>query len=79
MSQFTLNLPDPVLAGTKRLAEKNALTVDEYVSRLLADAVQAEAFWEDRLRRGKQVTRERFLEILRSAPDEEPEPWDRIE
>lgn len=79
MSRLTVQVPEPVLAGAKRLAERERLSVEEYVTRLLADLVRLDDEWERRIRRGGQVSRERFLEILRKAPDTEPEAPDRIE
>ena len=79
MSQLTLQLPDPVIESAKRLADQKKLSLEEFVSMVVAEAVRLDEEWERRVRRGKKVTRERFLEILRKAPDVEPEPWDRIE
>ena len=79
MSHLTLQVPDPVLADARKLAEREQLTVEEYFNRLLADAVQVDSAWQTRVERGQRVSRGRYLELLDKAPDIEPEATDRVE
>ena len=79
MSQITLQLPQPVLDSARKLAERQQLTVEEFLARMVAETVRSDDAWQERVRRGRQVTRERFLEILRKAPDVPPMPGDEIE
>lgn len=78
MSQLTIQVPDPVLAGARKLAEREHLSVEEYLTRLLADLIELDESWVRRVEGGKRVTRERFLEILGKCPDVEPEATDRV-
>jgi hypothetical protein len=79
MTQLTVQIPDPVLQAVQKLALREKISVEEFIARMLAQAVSLNAEWERRADRGRQISRERFLEILNKAPDVEPEPWDRIE
>ena len=79
MSHLTIDLPESVIAGTREVAVRNNVTLEEQISRIVAEAHDRERWWQERVRRGKLVTRERFRAILSMAPDVEPEPWDRIE
>jgi len=68
-----------VLDAARKLAAREHVTVEEFVSRMLAETVRLDDAWEMRVRQGRQVSRERFLEILRKAPDVPPMPGDEID
>jgi len=78
MSKITLDVPDSVLATAQRLADDCGLPLEEYLSRIIVKALENE-WWEERTTQGAHVGRERFLEILRKAPDVPPMPGDEIE
>ena len=66
--------------AARKLAERKNLTVEEVVARMVDQAVRRDVEWEQRVQRGRQVSVERFREILAKAPDVEPDlPSDRIE
>jgi hypothetical protein len=67
------------LADAQALAKQEQLSIEEYVLRMLSEQVAGEANWRRLIERGRAVSKERFLEILRKAPAVEPEPNDRIE
>jgi hypothetical protein len=79
MSNLTLTIPDDVLANARRMAEQEHLSLEDFASRALAELVSSRAVMQAYVERGKTVTRERFLEILRKAPDVPPMPGDEIE
>jgi hypothetical protein len=79
MTQLTVQLPDPVLDAVRKLADREKVTVEEFVSQIVADMVRLDAEWGRRAERGRQVSRQRFLEILHKAPDTPPAPGDEIE
>ena len=72
MSTLTVQVPDPILAGARKLAEREHISVEEFVARMLAATVNEDGEWESRRNRGGQVSRKRFLEILSSTPDVPP-------
>jgi hypothetical protein len=78
MNRLTLDLPEPVLEALRRLAQREHLSAEQFLSRMVAEAVRLDEAWDERVRRGRQVTRERFLEILATAPDVPPIPGDEL-
>jgi hypothetical protein len=46
---------------------------------MIVQVVEADQAWEERVRRGRQVSRERVLAILDKVPDVPPMPGDEIE
>jgi hypothetical protein len=79
MNRLTLELPESLIDDAKRAAEQERLPLDEFVARLLTENLRLRQAWEQRVRRGSRVPRERFLEILGKAPDVPPMPGDEIE
>ena len=78
MNKITLQIPDSLLATARKLADGCGLGVEEYLSRIMIKALQRD-WWEERTAQGAHITRERFLEVLRKAPDAPPMPGDEIE
>ena len=79
MSRLTLELPESLIDDARRAAEQEHLPLDEFVARLLTENLRLRQAWEQQIWRGSRVSRERFLEILRKAPDVPPMPGDQIE
>lgn len=79
MSQLTVLLPDPLMADARVLAEEAHLTLEEFVAKLVVESVRVNAVWARYMNRGRNVSRERFIEILSKAPNVEPDPDDRID
>jgi len=78
MSQLTLELPEQVLERARQLAAKQKVSIEELISRMLTEASQADEWWDQRVRQGKQITRERILEILNKTTDVPPMPGDEL-
>jgi hypothetical protein len=78
MSQLTVQLSDPVLSAAKKLAERENVSVEDYVAHMIAEAVKLDAAWEQRVARGRQVSRERFQQILSTSSNVPPVPGDEI-
>ena len=79
MSDLTLQLTDSVLAGVRDMADRERLSVEDYASRLLAEAVRDDAEWRRLAGHGREVGRERYLQLLAKAGDAEPEATDRAD
>jgi hypothetical protein len=79
MSNLTLQFPEQLLEDAQILAQREHLSLEEYVLRILSEQIAGEANWRRLVERGRNVTKERFLEILRKAPDVPPQPGDEIE
>lgn len=78
MSQLTVQLPDPVLSAAKKLAERENISVEDFVTRMITEAVKLDSEWEHRVARGKQITRQRFDQILSKSLDAPPIAGDEI-
>jgi hypothetical protein len=79
MSSIQITLPEEVVSAARRQAEKDQQSLDEYLSRAIVEHLAAVRRFEDLRERGKDASRERFLEALNKAPDVPPVPGDEIE
>ncbi len=78
MSALSLRLPKYLHEQLAELAQKEGISVNQFIMLAVAEkiaAISAVEYLEKRARRG---SRERFLEILNRAPDVEPEDFDRL-
>jgi hypothetical protein len=77
MTTITANLPDSLLRRAKSVAEKEGLTLDQFLAIALSGQLSS---WnavrsiEDHMKRKGW---ERMRELLAKAPDVEPEEFDR--
>lgn len=79
MSTIQLDLPESVLDEARRLASKDNIPLDYYVALVVTRHIAESQGIEYLRQRGKGASRERFLEILRKAPDVPPLPGDEIQ
>jgi uncharacterized protein (DUF1778 family) len=78
MSTVSLRLPRSIHERIKELAKREGTSINQFVATAAAEkvaALDAAEYLEARARKG---TRARFLELVRRAPDVEPEPQDRL-
>ncbi len=74
-----LDLPESVLDEARKLASKDNIPLDHYVALVVTRHVAALQGIEYLKQRAKGASREKFLEVLRNAPDVPPMPGDEIE
>ena len=79
MSSLTIQFPEQLLAEATAVAQREQISVEAYCLRVLEEQITSDASWQRLIDGGKHVSRDRFLQILREAPDVEPDPDDRIE
>ncbi len=78
MSTVSLRLPRSIHERIKELAKRDGTSINQFLATAAAEkvaALDAADYLEARARKG---TRARFLELVRRAPDVEPEPHDRL-
>ncbi len=78
MSTISLRLPRSIHERIKALAERDGTSINQFLATAAAEkvaALDAEEYLEARARKG---TRARFLELVRRAPDVEPDHTDRL-
>ena len=78
MSALSIRLPDSVHETVKALAEKNNISINQFVSSAVIEkitAMEPEQYLSMRAARG---SREKFGSILDLVPDSEPEAFDKL-
>jgi hypothetical protein len=78
MSAISVRLPDSLHAAAKILAKEEHISINHFITLAISEklsALGAEKFLEERAKHGK---REKFLKILKNAPNIEPENFDKI-
>ncbi len=78
MSTLQINLPDSVRERVEHFAREDGVSVDDFLTIVIAQRVavaEADSYIK---RRGARGSSERMLELLKRAPDIEPDSYDRI-
>lgn len=78
MSVLSLRLPNSIHEKLRQCAEREGTSINQLVNSAVAEKLSAlltEDYLADRARRG---SRKKFEAVLRSVPDVEPEPYDRL-
>ena len=78
MSTLTISIPDSVRRRIESLAESDGVPIDAFVASVLSQRVaiaDADSYVQRRAARGSAA---QMLEILRAAPNVEPEAHDRL-
>lgn len=78
MSAISIRLPDSLHKAAKILAKEEHISVNQFITLAVSEKLSAlgtEKFLEKRAKRGK---REKFLKVLKDAPNVEPEDFDKI-
>ena len=78
MSTLTVSIPDSVRSRIEFFAGKDGVSVEQYVSAVLAQRIAVADADSVVQKRAKQGSPERLRELLAAAPDVPPEPQDRI-
>ena len=79
MSLIELEIPIDLLDNARKFAEELNVSLEAFLVSALTDRIAMRQRFERLKKASSHVTKERFLEILRKAPDVGPEPNDRIE
>ncbi len=78
MKNLNVSVPDSIYQQIATLAQKDQITLDQFVSTALAEKVSA-LLTEDYLaKRAARADRQKFLEVMAKVPDVEPEEFDRL-
>jgi len=77
---YPIELPPSLAAAAQRFADEDGVSLDQWVSLAVAQKIgSAETVAEFFNRRSEGADPQKFLEILRSAPDRAPDPGDELE
>ena len=78
MTTLTTNIPDAILRHAKQLADKEQITLDQFVSMALAGQISSWQTRENFEERAKQGSWEKAKEILARGSDIDPDPEDTL-
>jgi hypothetical protein len=78
MSALSLRLPKTLHEQVKELAQEEGISVNQFVMLAVAEKIASISTIEYLEKRAKRGNRERLLEILNKAPDDEPEEFDQL-
>jgi len=74
-----VKLPDYLLNHVRQLAEREGITVDQFIASAVAEKASAWATVDYLKKRGERGSREKFLAALAKVPAGEPDPEDRMD
>ncbi len=78
MSEISLRLPDHLYETIQKLAERESISINQFITLALAEklsALMTEEYLGERARRGD---RKKFEKAMRKVADTEPEEQDRL-
>jgi uncharacterized protein (DUF1778 family) len=78
MSALSLRLPKSLHEQIRELAKEEGISVNQFVTLAVAEKVATISAVEYLENRAKHGTRERYMEILNNAPDNEPDESDQL-
>ncbi|MCA9970622.1 MAG: toxin-antitoxin system HicB family antitoxin [Anaerolineales bacterium] len=79
MSTLSLRLPDYVHNAVRELAQKEGISINQFITLAVAEklsALMTEDYLAERAQRG---SREKYDAVLAKVPDVEPESYDRLD
>ncbi len=79
MSTLSLRLPDSLHRKAKELAEKEGVSINQFVTLAVAEKLSALMTEDYLLERAQRGSRSRYDAALAQVPDIEPPEYDRIE
>lgn len=78
MSALNVQLPDSLYESLQELAERDEISIDQFVALAVAEKISAlmtEHYLQERAQRGDRA---RYKSVLAKVPDAEPEPYDKL-
>ena len=78
MSTLHLTLPQSIHAQVEALAQKEGISINEFVTLAVAEKLATLATADYLAERAKRGSREKLLAVLAKAPDVEPEDDDKL-
>jgi Ribbon-helix-helix protein, copG family len=78
MSTLQLTLPQSMHAQVEVLAQKEGISIHEFITLAVAEKLATLATADYLTERAKRGSREKLLAVLAKAPDVEPEDYDKL-
>jgi hypothetical protein len=78
MSTMSLTLPPSLQTQVEALAQKEGISVTEFITLAVAEKLATLATADYLAERAKRGSRDKLLAVLAKAPDVEPEEYDKL-
>ena len=78
MSTMSIRLPNSLHKALRECAKREGVSINQLISSAAAEKLAALMTEEYLVNRAKRASRKKFEAALKSVPDVEPEPYDRI-
>ena len=78
METICVELPDSLHKNLKEIAERDSVTIKQFIASALSEKISAFMTQEYLEARAKRGNKKKFLETLAKVPDIEPEEHDRL-
>lgn len=78
MSAISIRLPDSLHEAAKELAKKDHVSINHFITLAISEKLSALGTKEFIEERAKRADKGKFLKVLKSAPDVEPEDHDKL-
>jgi hypothetical protein len=72
-------VPDSLMKHVRRLAEREGISVDQFIASAIAEKASAWDTLEYLKERANRGSHDKFLKALSQIPDVEPDEWDKID
>jgi hypothetical protein len=74
-----ITIPESLLKQVRELAEREGITLEQFISSAMAEKAAAWMTAEYLEQRAARGSKEKFLQALNKVPDAEPNEQDRVE
>lgn len=78
MSAISLRLPNSLHEAVRELAERDNISINQFITLALAEKISALMTEEYLSERAERASREKFEAVLAKVPDVEPPDYDRL-
>lgn len=77
MATLSLRLPDSYHTMVKEIAEKDEISINQFIISAVAEKISALETQDYLEKRAEQGSKDKFLSVLSKVPDKEPQENDR--
>ncbi len=78
MTTISIRLPNSIHEAAKELAKKEHISVNQFITLAVSEKLSVLGTVDFLEKRAKHASRKKFLDVLKGAPDVEPEDRDKI-
>lgn len=78
MSILSLRLPDSLHKAIKQLAEKDHISINQFITLAVAEKLSSINTVDYLKERAKRANQQAFMSLLKNAPDQTPDEFDKL-